>query len=41
MGRVQKLIEKFEKFVKNTATKKPKHIPQKKQPETQYPMHWI
>lgn len=40
MGRVQKLIEKFEKFVKNTATKKPKHIPQKKQPETQYPMHY-
>lgn len=40
MGRVRKLIEKFEKFVKNKATKKPKHMPQKKQPEAQYPMHY-
>lgn len=40
MGRVRKLIEKFEKFVKNKVTKKPKYMPQKKQPEAQYPMHY-
>ncbi|MGG5307749.1 hypothetical protein IGK38_002418 [Enterococcus pernyi] len=42
MGRVRKLIDKFEKFVKNKVSKKPKELPQKKQvpqPQSQ-PQHY-
>lgn len=37
MGRVRKLIDKFEKFIKNKVTKKPKELPRKKQvPQPQH-----
>ncbi|QED60021.1 hypothetical protein FUT28_07905 [Enterococcus durans] len=37
MGRVRKLIDKFEKFIKNKVSKKPKEVPQKKQaPQPQH-----